>query len=141
MATTTQPNIKGLKEEYCVMSKISKKFFLVPLTLFLMFAMLFSLIGCGKEAPMTADIEVILLDKNDIPIANTEILVDGISDMEIMQGYMTDPDGRSTIKRLGERTITVIIHAETNSFKASYAVTKRDLEQGEITIRFDDYEI
>ncbi len=111
------------------------------MTLFLMFAMLFSLIGCGKEASMTANVTVILLDKNDVPIANTEISVNGISDVEITQGYTTDPDGRFTINRLGERTITVIIHAEADPFQTSYTVTKRDLGQGEITIRFDDYEM
>ncbi len=124
------------------MSKTFNKIFFVPLTIVLIFVMLFSFAGCNEEKkePMTADVRISVIDKNDTPIVNTDIWVLGISDMEIVSVYKTDSNGQFTIRNLGERNITVIIHSEEESFSTSYAIAKSDLEQGEITIKFNEYE-
>lgn len=123
------------------MGKTFKKFFFVPLIALLLFAMLFSFVGCGekKELPVKADVKVSLVDKAGVPIADTEVLVNGITDMDMSYEYTTNSDGQFTIKNLGERDITVIIHAKEESFRTSYTVTKDDLELGEITIELSDY--
>lgn len=121
------------------MRKTDQKFFFVVFVLSLMVAALFSSAGCDqKEAPMRADVSVSLVDRYDMPIADTEITVQGLSDMD-MAIYITDPYGRFTVKSLMEKTITVIIYAEEDSYKTSYTVTKDDLARGEITIKFMTY--
>lgn len=124
------------------MNKTFNKFFLVPLTIVLIFVMLFSFVGCNEEEkdPMTADVRISLIDKNDTPIVNTDISVQGISDMDMVSVFTTDSNGQFTVRNLGERNITVIIYVEEESFRTSYTTTKSDLEQGEITIKFNDYE-
>lgn len=122
------------------MRKTDQKFFFVVFVLSLMVAALFSSAGCDqKEAPMRADVSVSLVDRYDMPIADTEITVQGLSDMDMAKLYITDPYGRFTVKSLTEKTITVIIYAEEDSYKTSYTVTKDDLARGEITIKFMTY--
>lgn len=123
------------------MSDTFKKIFFVPLTVILMFVMLFSFAGCdeNEEDPMTTDVKISLIDNNDMPIVNTEIVVQGISNTDTAAIYVTDSNGQFTVKNLGEKNITVIIHTEEESFRATYTTTKNDLEQGEITIKFNDY--
>lgn len=119
-----------------------KKYFAIPIVCLTMLAVIFSLVGCdkGDESPRTADVSVFLVDKNDNAIANTEIVVEGISDMDIANIYATDSNGKFTIRNLGEKDLTFIIRAEGTSYNMSYTVTKSDLEQGKITIRFNGYE-
>lgn len=118
------------------MSKTFKKFIFVPMTALVLFAMLFSFVGCGekKELPVKADVRITLVDKAWLPITDTEVWVSGISDMDMTYGYTTNSNGQFTIKNLGERDITVMIHTEEGSFSANYTVTRNDLELGEITI-------
>lgn len=124
---------------------IFARFLSLSLVVLLISIMLFSFAACdendnGQKGSMTADVNILVIDKNDLPIADTEIYVQGISDREIVEIYTTDPNGRFTVKNLGERTITAAIHTESASFQTSYTITKSDLEKGEITIQFSSYE-
>ena len=112
-----------------------KKFFIAMVSMF-MLVILFSLAGCNKNA----DVKIFLIDKNNIPIADTELTVQGISDKDVAATYTTDSNGQFMIKNLGERTITIIIHVEGNPFRTDYTVTKGDLKQEKITIKLNNYE-
>ena len=112
-----------------------KRLFIAIVSMF-MLVILFSLAGCNKNA----DVNIFLVDKNNIPIADTELIVQGISDKDVAATYTTDSNGQFMVKNLGERTITIIIHVEGNPFRTDYTVTKDDLKQGKITIKLNNYE-
>lgn len=116
-------------------SPFKKRFFIAIVSMF-MLVILFSLAGCNKNA----DVKIFLVDKNNIAIADTELIVQGISDKDVAATYTTDSNGQFMIKNLGERTITIIIHVEGNPFRADYTVTKDDLKQEKITIKLNNYE-
>ena len=123
------------------MTKFSKRFLFIPLTLMLAFTLILSFASCEKkeEVPMTADVKISLIDNNDTPIENTEIVVQGISNTDTAAIYVTDSNGQFTVKNLGEKNISVIIHTDEESYRTNYTITKSDLERGEITIKFNDY--
>ena len=128
------------KDKRCMKNRkkflpVKKRFFIATVLMF-MLVILFSLVGCNKNA----DVKIFLIDKNNIPIADTELIVQGISDNDVAATYTTDSNGQFMVKNLGKRTITIIIHVEENSFKTDYTVTKDDLKQGKITIKLNDYE-
>ena len=112
-----------------------KRLFIAIVSMF-MLVLLFSLAGCNENA----DVKIFLVDKNNIPIADTELIVQGISDKDVAATYTTDSNGQFMIKNLGERTITIIIHVEGNPFRTDYTVTKDDLKQEKITIKLNNYE-
>lgn len=116
-------------------SPFKKRFFIAIVSMF-MLVILFSLAGCNKNA----DVKIFLVDKNNIAIADTELIVQGISDEDVAATYTTDSNGQFMIKNLGERTITIIIHIEGNPFRTDYTATKDDLKQEKITIKLNDYE-
>lgn len=107
----------------------------------LAFTLILSFASCEKkeEVPMTADVKISLIDNNDTPIENTEIVVQGISNTDTAAIYVTDSNGQFTVKNLGEKNISVIIHTDEESYRTNYTITKSDLERGEITIKFNDY--
>ena len=116
-------------------SPFKKRFFIAMVSMF-MLVILFSLAGCNKNA----DVKIFLVDKNNIAIADTELIVQGISDKDVAATYTTDSNGQFMIKNLGERTITIIIHVEGNPFRTDYTVTEDDLKQEKITIKLNNYE-
>ena len=127
------------KEKKCMKNRKNfspfKKRFVIAIVSMFMLVLLFSLAGCNKNA----DVKIFLVDKNNIPIADTELIVQGISDKDVAATYTTDSNGQFMIKNLGERTITIIIHVEGNPFRTDYTVTKDDLKQEKITIKLNDY--
>lgn len=139
IVTIVHQKIKG-KEKRCMKNRKifprSKKRFVIAIVSMFMLVILFSLAGCNKNA----DVKIFLVDKNNIAIADTELIVQGISDKDVAATYTTDSNGQFMIKNLGERTITIIIHVEGNPFRTDYTVTKNDLKQEKITIKLNDYE-
>lgn len=139
IVTIAHQKIK-VKEKRCMknrknFSPFKKRFFIAIVSMF-MLVILFSLAGCNKNA----DVKIFLVDKNNIAIADTELIVQGISDKDVAATYTTDSNGQFMIKNLGERTITIIIHVEGNPFRTDYTVTKDDLKQEKITIKLNNYE-
>ena len=139
IVTIVHQKIK-VKEKRCMknrkkFSPFKKRFFIAMVSMF-MLVILFSLAGCNKNA----DVKIFLVDKNNIAIADTELIVQGISDKDVAATYTTDSNGQFMIKNLGERTITIIIHVEGNPFRTDYTVTEDDLKQEKITIKLNNYE-
>ena len=64
-------------------SPFKKRFFIAIVSMF-MLVILFSLAGCNKNA----DVKIFLVDKNNIAIADTELIVQGISDKDVHDIYM-----------------------------------------------------
>ena len=128
------------KEKKCMKNRKNfspfKKRFVIAIVSMFMLVLLFSLAGGNKNA----DVKIFLVDKNNIPIADTELIVQGISEKDVAATYTTDSNGQFMIKNLGERTITIIIHVEGNPFRTDYTVTKDDLKQEKITIKLNNYE-
>lgn len=139
IVTIVHQKIKA-KEKKCMKNRKNfspfKKRFVIAIVSMFMLVLLFSLAGCNKNA----DVKIFLVDKNNIAIADTELIVQGISDKDVAATYTTDSNGQFMIKNLGERTITIIIHVEGNPFRTDYTVTKDDLKQEKITIKLNNYE-
>ncbi len=118
-----------------------RKILIVSIALLLIVMICFSTTGCKDEQePITADVKITLINSSDIPIVNTYVIVQGVTDRDLPDGYTTDGDGAFIIKNLGERNLTFVIHGEEISYRTSYMITTNDLEQREITVKFDDYE-
>lgn len=122
------------------MARKTKFLFSIPLCLVLLVFMMFSMIGCNadKEEPIKANVKITIINQNELPITNTQISVTNISAAEIAYVYTTDSNGQFTIMNLGERELTFIIHSVEKTYTAKYAVSKADLEQGNITVQFSD---
>lgn len=99
--------------------------------------------GCDEKKEkklMIADIEIIIVNKNNSIIADTDVSILGISDRDITYIYTTDTNGTITIKNLSERTLTFVIHTEQISYSTEHVITKKDLEQGKLIVKFSDYQ-
>ena len=124
------------------MIKHIRKTILFPLALLMLFIIPLSLVGCGEKdnTPLKADVKITIVNKNDLPVVNTEITVSNITDAEIAYTYTTDSNGQFTIINLGERELTFIIHSEDGNYNAKHAVSKSEIEEGALTVKFNDYE-
>ncbi len=122
------------------MSKFSLRIFFVLITLLILCTFIISIMGCDEKKLMIADIEIIIVNKNNSIIADTDVSILGVSDRDITYIYTTDTNGTITIKNLSERTLTFVIHTEQISYSTEHVITKKDLEQGKLIVKFSDYQ-
>ncbi len=124
------------------MIRYFNKKLLVPLTLLILLILSISLVGCSEteDTPLKTDVKITITNKVGQPIINTEVSITNMSAADIAYIYTTDANGQFTIKNLGERELTFIIHSEEKSYTTKYAVTKNELEEGVLTVKFNDYE-
>ena len=125
------------------MGKFSLRIFFVLITLLILCTFIISIMGCDekkKKTLMKADIEITIVNKNNLIIADTDVSILGISDKDITYIYTTDTNGTITIKNLSERTLTFVIHTEQISYSTEHVITKKDLEQGKLIVKFSDYQ-
>lgn len=124
------------------MVRYFNKKLLVPLTLLILLILSVSLVGCNEteDIPLKADVKITITNKVGQPITNTEVSIINMSAADISYIYTTDANGQFTIKNLGERELTFIIHNKEKSYTTKYAVTKNELEKGVLTVKFNDYE-
>ena len=104
------------------------------------------LISCRQDVTGTqqetikGNVQVTVIDKIGNPITNVEVIVQGVNDRELANTYILSESNQFIIKNLGERNLDFIIHTEEKSYYTHYTVTKSDIEKGEITVQFSDYE-
>lgn len=101
-------------------------------------------VGFGVRKTIKGDVEVLLIDSNDNPIIHQEIHVGGINDYEVADLFITDDEGKITIKNLGLRELVFYIPMITNAFnpylyQAQHKVTLQEIRQGAITVKFEYY--
>lgn len=119
---------------------MTKKVFLIPLSLLLAVFLLFSMIGCNtnEQEPFKADVKITVVNANNEPIVDTFVSAMNVNNTDLPIGYTTDSNGQFTLKNLTERELTFVIHGEETSYNTKYTITKADLEQGGITVQFSD---
>lgn len=124
------------------MVRYFNKKLLVPLTLLILLILSISLVGCNEteNIPLKADVKITITNKVGQPITNTEVSITNMSAADIAYIYTTDANGQFTIKNLGERELTFIIHNEDGNYNAKHMVSKSEIEEGTLTIKFNDYE-
>ena len=122
------------------MTKRVKKKFFIPLSLLLTVVLLISMVGCNtdEKEPFKADVKITVVNANDEPIVDTFVSVMNVNNTDLPIGYTTDSNGQFILKNLTERELTFVIHGEEASYNTKYTISKTDLEQGSITVRFSD---
>ena len=86
------------------------------------------------------DVQVTVVDKYGEPISETEVIVQGMSNIDMAEVCFANINGTFLLKNVSERNLDFIIHTDEKSYIAHYTVTKSDIERGSITVTFSDYD-
>lgn len=98
------------------------------------------LCACNNES-IKNDVEITFVDANGAAIADTQISISGISDMDIAEQKITDGDGKIVLQNLEARGLSFHILSEEITYSAAYTLNETEVERGYIQVQFSDYVI